>query len=997
MHSITIRIMFLLLCAMASIVNADTFDIPKIDGITIDGKADDWQSRGLHVGVMSRWDRTSPSSQLTGEADLRVGWDDQGLLLLLQHEDAIHLEDLKHWKLDSIELFMFEAPGAMVGCQAAITPGLDEKFNTLRWQFYKDTRPKGSGKLTLDAARTPTDTGYLMEVRMPWANLGITPATGQSVGFQMIINDADMSRDRQDIQFVCWFADKNTYLDSTKMHRLRLSKESDAPAITDTILTHEQNVSQLNVHSLAEFAGKKLTVKQDDRIVGSATLDALKEQHLSHARLALEGLDTSAKGIDLYADQQHIGHFGFYKPVPEKLKPVLRQALQTADEKLRFKLMKTLLQEETIDPMLRADIENLIITVDGWANNYDRAVADRLSDPDHYLDAVCAPGIPLVVRSDSPVFPIYCLYRARNLIHWVIEYYGNLGRDTKTRNDFYGLARNLLKQAQMQVPDNPIINMYLEQPIPWPATFTADVKAPAWANEQREAIEKLTDIIHWWIANRQLPNGSYGGEWGDDCEMWRSWVPILVGFDDPVIAQAQRLLSDGMFKQKRLADGYTNESTDVEHTAEDSADTITPMLHLKADDKQWQARALRIGELMDKLWTGTNERGHRQFKSVVFSSRGISNQPVDACDTIYHPRVVQPTLLLWQRTNDPQLTKLFTPWLDSWVDATASTAKGKPAGILPSAIHWPEGTPGGISDKWWRPGAFRDSTLYAWPSSMPILLNTLLLGYHVTGNEQYLEPIRSMAQIRQQYIQANPNDQADITQPVGTLLSDADNIPDDLTPGSLQWCAAQLNGPLNNGGTLAKYRFLTNDSRFDNLLMADANGYVRYRLSGDQQTLVDALNNTADAFRVNKEAYTSEVRFTDRVFRYPLAYEAHYTDTTPPSPDFLLLYGSITGDPGDALYFPMNAVKWMTNPRQIAALVTHTDNHQFQAQLYHFGNTARSLDAMLYQLKPGTYTVTLQAVGSDKPLSTHSLTVDSPQSRISLSLPAQQLCKLTIQ
>lgn len=982
-------------CVMPSI--ADTFDIPKVDSITIDGKDDDWTTRGFRVGLMNRWKLNHPTSELTGDANLRVAWDDRGLLLLLACTDKEHLEHEKHWKLDAVELFLFEAPGSKVGYQAVIAPGMDKQYPTLRWKFYTDTRPKGAGELTLEAVRTATDAGYLMEVRLPWSNLGIKPSSGQSIGFQIMIDDADISRERQDVQFVCWFADINTSRDSAKAHRLRLSiEDANMNAIAQTVLAYENSQSLLKVHTLGNLAGKPLIVKQAGKTVGRTTLNELSGQHLSYAQLPLQELNPDVRDIELYVDDQLIDRFGFYQIVPDRLKHTLDEALRTHDEKRRFKLMRIMLEDEKTGPMLRADLENLILTVDGWANNYDRSVAGRFAYPDHYLHSVCTPGVPMEVRSDSPVYPIYCLYRARSLIHWVIERYGVLGRNDEMRNAFYGMARSLLKQAQSIVPDNRIVNMYLDQPIPWPATFTADANAPIWANEQRVAIEKLTDIIHWWIANRQLPNGSYGGDWGDDCEMWRIWAPILIGFDDPVIAESQRLLSEGMFNQEHMSDGYNISTTDVEHSSEDSADTITPMLHLNPNNMRWREHAMHIAGLMDKLWTGVNQHGHRQYKSVVLGSRSIGDKPIDACDTIYHPRVVQPSLLLWQRTHDPYLTDLFTSWLDNWVAVTASDANGKPAGIVPSAIHWPQGTPGGITDEWWRPGAFRDSPLYAWPSSMSMLLNTLLLGYHITGNEQYLQPIRSMAQIRQQYLVDHPTQQADITQPVGTLVSDFDNIPKNLKPGSLQWCAAQLNGPLNSGGTLAKYRFLTGDSRYDAMLLTDANGYIRYRLFGDKQALIHDLRTTSDAFRTNREAFTSEVRFTDRVFRFPLAYQAHYSDQTPSSPDLLTLYSSITGDPGDALYFPMNAVKWLTSPREIAVLVDHADNRQFHAQLYHFGQSPRSLEAILYQLKPGKYTLMLQVAGRNKPLATRMLTVDSQQTYINLTLPARQLCTLTI-
>ena len=253
-----------------------------------------------------------------------------------------------------------------------------------------------------------------------------------------------------------------------------------------------------------------------------------------------------------------------------------------------------------------------------------------------------------------------------------------------------------------------------------------------------------------------------------------------------------------------------------------------------------------------------------------------------------------------------------------------------------------------------------------------------------------------MAQIRQQYLASNPQTNVSQMHAVGTLGSNAENISKELTPGSLQWCAAQLNGPLNAGGSLAKYRFLTGDTQYDHLLEADANGYVKYRLTGNQQALTEAMKQTADSFRSNREAYTSEVRFTDRVFRFPLAYLSHYMDRKPASPDFPMLYGSITGDPGDALYFPMNAVKWMTEPRELAVLVSRADPHHFEAQLYHFGSTPRALDAMLYQLKPGQYNMTVTAVGASVPLASTVVNVSSPQTPIQLTLPPQTLCIVNI-
>lgn len=60
--------------------------------------------------------------------------------------------------------------------------------------------------------------------------------------------------------------------------------------------------------------------------------------------------------------------------------------------------------------------------------------------------------------------------------------------------------------------------------------------APEWAVAQREGLERLTDIIEWWGDNQQQENGEFGGAWSDDHEMWRWWVPVLIGFDSPRIS-----------------------------------------------------------------------------------------------------------------------------------------------------------------------------------------------------------------------------------------------------------------------------------------------------------------------------------------------------------------------------------------------------------------------------------------------------------------------------
>ncbi|MCH2373874.1 MAG: hypothetical protein MK538_06795, partial [Planctomycetes bacterium] len=359
------------------------------------------------------------------------------------------------------------------------------------------------------------------------------------------------------------------------------------------------------------------------------------------------------------------------------------------DERLR--ILRELQSLPGLDAKLKAEIDTLLSFVTTWVESpflpfFWRAVRDEVE-----YDF----GIP----QTSPLYPLTRLYRGRMLVWNTLEM-GHILRSPKLRRHFLTHAVADLEVARHAYPDNRIVGMYLGEAKPWTKSLDAPGHAPRWAVLQRENLERLTDIIQWWIDHRMQPDGQYGGGWGDDCEMWRWWAPVLLGFDDQTITDAQSRFSAALMSQPHMMNGYTTRMTDVEHTAEDSADAITPMMHLDPGNPSWKKRALRLAELMEKSWTGRNERGFLQFRSTYFTADRVKDEAQLACDTVYHPRAVQPALLLWQRTGDSNLTRLFSDWMDTWVDAAARAERGKPAGVVPSAIHWPGGYVGGLDGDW---------------------------------------------------------------------------------------------------------------------------------------------------------------------------------------------------------------------------------------------------------------------------------------------------------
>ena len=200
---------------------------------------------------------------------------------------------------------------------------------------------------------------------------------------------------------------------------------------------------------------------------------------------------------------------------------------------------------------------------------------------------------------------------------------------------------------------------------------------------------------------------------------------------------------------------------------------------------------------------------------------------------------------------------------------------------------------------------------------------------------------------------------------------------------------------------LCKYQVLTNNNEFDSFIQSSSSPYTRFRLYQNSTALFANFKQTAKALRDNFPGYTQEVRFTDRVLRFPHLFTTRglFDDLEEPIfiPDTKTLLSSVTGEPGDGLYFPMHAVRWFTKPQDIAALVHQSSPDAFKAELYHFGEQERSSDAELYLLNHGEYEGKLIYVETGTILMNIKFQVTQTATRIKINLPPQILCEFSVE
>jgi hypothetical protein len=677
--------------------------------------------------------------------------------------------------------------------------------------------------------------------------------------------------------------------------------------------------------------------------------------------LALVGLFTSAQAEALSPEATRL----------------IDQAGNTEDEQERLAALEKL-ATLPLDPVLHAEVEALVEFVKRW-----NPIAGRLN---FFLYNFGAEGqqrfkdYEFPIRADSPLRPIAEFYRGR-IFAWFLTENGHLRHDPALAAHYKDEALSSFRTAEKAFPHNRLPGVYLGRPIAWPKSYPPAPGAPAWALLEREHLDRLREIIHWWIDHRQQADGSFGGGWGDDCEMRRWWSPLLFCFDDPKIAAAQIRFSTASMARPEMKDSFLAKVRDVEHSAEDSTDNLIPLLLLQPDEPHWRGSARSITKLMERNWTGINKRGELQFRGFYFGANELDPAPEHAYDVIGNVLALTPAFFLWRTSPDPELARPLTAWLDTWVAATARAENGKPAGILPAAIRWPDGQVSGVEGRWWEPlplSKGSGANYYLWPSVLPEMTDALITARLATGDEKYLAPIRSMAAIRLKYLQHLPSEPA--------------------PPGTEAWCASQLGPKANTSKsqfdslfrTLVKCKTLIGTSEFDEL--------IRLERAEGTDPVEQALQRSIELLRSNFASYTSEVRYTDRVLSFPrFLAQGNGTDGVKgvELPHADVVYRMTSGDDG-SVRAPQPAVRWITPPQDIAVRVTAADSTHFEAALYHFGDKPRPITAELQQLAAGRYKVELLQDGKPIGRELEPLNFKPPRTLVKFELPPQKLCTLRI-
>jgi len=259
----------------------------------------------------------------------------------------------------------------------------------------------------------------------------------------------------------------------------------------------------------------------------------------------------------------------------------------------------------------------------------------------------------------------------------------------------------------------------------WPPFRQADPPpgVPLWAFRQIEDLRLVEEFINWWIDNRQIENGEFGGGLSDDCDFTTQWPgAALMGIQPQKLTASLNRLMDAYYEQGLFTNGLSTIKADELHSHEEGINVIPGTMLLNYGDPKAVERLMATAKAYSFM-SGINDRGERQIKSNFFSGSDLSlDQPWGRSKTYGSYLVLHAGTSLVEFNGHPATRKIILELADGLLAHRKIADDG--FGYLPSEIVFPSG------ESYGRAGGAGMYNHFLWAA------------WNWTGDERYLANIR---------------------------------------------------------------------------------------------------------------------------------------------------------------------------------------------------------------------------------------------------------------
>ena len=417
---------------------------------------------------------------------------------------------------------------------------------------------------------------------------------------------------------------------------------------------------------------------------------------------------------------------------------------------------------------------------------------------------------------------------------------------------------------------------------------------PQWAVQQERLVDHFRRIAHWWIDNRQLQDGAFGGGLDGDTRLAAHWPGIaLMEGPAPRLKQSLASLIEARLRDGTLEKGLNRQLQSVRQ-AYQAGLNLAPMLALlDYGNPRWIEMLMETSRHLDRL-TAANPAGHRHFQSSRVSAAESVRQGIYAREEAGSPLLWHSSLALADYNRNPilveQLKEYAAARLEHW--------KNDRYPRLTLAIHFPtdEAVSRGL------PG--------------PALLDLMWGVFRVTGDPAYLWTLSRL-------MKAGHTDTAQTASARWQPF-----LPEAAEVGPFLRLLPKLN--------------LWNR----HLHFTEAGPLARqyaYEATGRKEYLIDYQAALLKHLEQNRTLYTEAEPSPAGVF-------------VPHRATQRARLGGIAH--ADQQIYAGHSVSWENTRGQVAALVSQAEPDALEVTVFNLGETLRDVRMRVWQLENGTYEVT---------------------------------------
>ncbi|WP_337244506.1 LamG-like jellyroll fold domain-containing protein [Luteimonas sp. gir] len=336
-----------------------------------------------------------------------------------------------------------------------------------------------------------------------------------------------------------------------------------------------------------------------------------------------------------------------------------------------------------------------------WLDLRDRI----LSDDSLWISiASAAPGFDAAALDGAQIRMVY-KPRAEALVEHVADRFNQV-RDnwgflveehtTSKRQRLYARAYADISDLLRVDPDHALGRLYWNymsynsQGRPPFAQPEPPAGVPLWAFRQLEDLKAVRRFVEWWIDERQVPFGDFGGGISDDSDLLQQWPGLaLMGVLPDKLNASLTALADAAYANGMFTGGLSTIETDELHAYEEGINTNSAMALLNWGDPLTMTRLMETVRDLDEKIVLRNPQGHRLFSSNWFGGRKVYREPRWQWQKPYSFPVLHPAFVLGVFNADPTSRNMITGLADGYLAHAYTDDKG--AWQLPNEIHWATG------------------------------------------------------------------------------------------------------------------------------------------------------------------------------------------------------------------------------------------------------------------------------------------------------------------